>query len=136
MTDDPELDPIERLADNVGALVDRIDHQTAALSVATEAMRRHRRNTWLAVTAVIALVLAVTGAGWREIDYRDQQRRESCQRGNEIREGVVRASAVAVEEAALELAGDDPVDQGEARAVAHRVAARVADDPGLRLREC
>lgn len=137
-----------RLADSVGALVVRIDRQTTALENATTAMRRHRRTVWVAIAAlVVALVaggLVVRGelADRTQRDQADRteeaaERRAACERGNLIKEAVVRAAGVAVTATALELADDDPAAQAEARQLGADVAATVAQDPGLRrLRDC
>lgn len=146
MTDTPPSD-LALLAERVGQLVDRLDLQTTALDGATHAMRRHRRATWLAIAA-LAVALLVAGLvvrGWvvdRSQEAAETRRAEAaetqaaCERGNLVREGVVRAARIAVETSALELAGDDPVEQAEARRIADEVAATVAADPGLRLRDC
>lgn len=63
-------------------------------------------------------------------------RTDSCERGNELRRAVTRAASTAVRVTAVEMAGDDEAGQVVAAELADQVAAAVADDPGLRLRDC
>lgn len=148
-------DPVDRLADVVGQLVDEVRQQNKHLDAATDAMSRHRRNGRLAIAAiVVAFAVAVVVAGQWATDrtaqdqaaerQRTEDSRAACERGNGIRSAVVVAvpiaAEVAVEETAAELAGADPTDRAQAEAVADRVSDRVtaavAAIPALQPRDC
>lgn len=133
---DPERDPIDALTSSVDALVKEMRRQNGLLTDATEAMRKHRRNTWMALTALAAVFLLSAVAAGVYLADRAADERENCEQRNEIKAGVVSAASIAVEEAAVEIAGDDPRAREEATAVAERVSNRVAQNPGLRLRHC
>lgn len=158
-TDPAAVDPVSELAAQVSRLADlgeqqleRLDQAQVLMRQSVEAVRAevkaHKKEVdehrgliakvlWgLAAASALALI-AVAVVAWHEWDERQDAKRESCEQTNATNAGVVDAVDIAVHEVAAELAADDgPEGLASARATADRIAGRVAEHDGLRLRDC
>jgi hypothetical protein len=136
----PVDDPIGELAAAVRELVEEVRGQNTRLDEATSqlsrGLREHRRRTLLGALAVIvpvAIMLVVLGL--YVIDTRGEAV-ENCRADNRATARFVDAYDRAVHRSAAVLAGDDPVAQAQADAVADDLLTEVAADPRFQPRDC
>lgn len=113
------------LAAELRALVDEMRRQNGELRETRAVVRRAIRASVAIVVALGVIIVLLGVAGYRYT-------RESCERWNDTRTGVVVGTKVAVETSADELGLSDD----EAAELAERVGTEVAVQPELRLRDC